>query len=351
MSPARRPRPARELRVLVLDTDRGREQAPVVADVSPSSLPGLLRPGDLVVVNDAATMPASLATHDAAGAVVEVRLAAALAADGSARAVLLGAGDHRTPTEERPAPPRVAPGDVLFAGRVRVEIVAVSPLSPRLVDVRLALSTSSDHADLLREVWRLARPVQYAHVTAPLALGDVQNVFVGEPWAVEMPSAGRAIDASLLASFRARGVLVASVTHAAGLSHVGEGAIDAALPFPERTRTSAETAAMVRATRARGGRVVAVGTSVVRALETAARQSPSALAAFDGTTDLRVGPATPLLVVDGLLTGVHEPGTSHHALLGALLSPVALDAAARISEEKGLLVHELGDAWLLLGAA
>lgn len=350
MSPATRPRPAGDLRVLVLDTSRASERAPVIADVRASALHTFLRAGDLVVVNDAATIPASLATRDAAGSPVEVRLAGPLEADGSGRAVLLGAGDHRTPTEERPPPPRVAPGDRLQAGRLRVEIVSVTPLSPRLVDIRLSLSPPSDQADVLRELWRHARPVQYAYVEAPLALWDVQNVFAGEPWAVEMPSAGRAIDGRFLDELRARGVGVASVTHAAGLSHVGDEAVDAALPFPERTRTSAETAARVRSTRARGGRVIAIGTSVVRALEAAARAS-GAIDAFDGTTDLRIAPGTRLEVVDALLTGVHEPGTSHHSLVGAFLSPVALEAAARASEEKGLLVHELGDAWLLLRAA
>lgn len=337
--PATEPRPASDVRVLVLERD-GARVAPAAA------LPDLLAPGDLVVVNDAATLPASVAAR-AGDEPVEVRLLAAPDRDLVAPAALLGAGDFRTPTEHRPAPPVLAPGATLRAGRLRLEVVGAAALSPRLVTLRLALADAAGPSAIWAELYRVGRPVQYAYVPRPLALWDVQNVYAGAPWAVEMPSAGRALTSIALARLRANGVSVARVTHAAGLSSTGDPAIDAALPLPERFRVPAETAAAVAAARARGGRVLAVGTSVVRALEAAARAGGGAVTAAEGTTDLRLGPGEPLLATDGLLTGVHEAGTSHFDLLGAFAPRAALDHALARSAEEGLFAHELGDAWLV----
>jgi S-adenosylmethionine:tRNA ribosyltransferase-isomerase len=177
-------------------------------------------------------------------------------------------------------------------------------------------------------------------------LWDVQNLWSGPPWAVEMPSAGRILDGQALLSLRQRGVSIASVTHAAGLSSTGDDALDAYLPLPERWRVPATTMAAVAATHAKGGRVIAVGTSVVRALETAARTGES-----EGVTDLLIDPTTSRLVVDGILTGVHDAGTSHFSLLGAFAPRPLLEAALSVSERAGFLSHELGDEWLIWGSA
>jgi acyl-CoA synthetase (AMP-forming)/AMP-acid ligase II len=152
-----------------------------------------------------------------------------------------------------------------------------------------------------------------------------------------MPSAGRVLDVATLAALRARGVEIAFVTHAAGLSAVGDPAIDAALPLPERYEVPAETQAAV----ARAKRVVAVGTSVVRALEGAAASGLSC-----GITDLRLGPGTRRQVVDAIVTGVHEAGTSHHTLLEAFAASRVLEEATIASIDAGLLAHEFGDVWL-----
>ncbi len=332
------PRGARALRVLVAEGERPRVvRAPELATV--------LSQGDLVVLNDAATLPAVVRARTAAGEPVEFRLASAPDEAGEADAVLFGAGDHRTPTELRPAPPALSVFDRAFAGPLVVEVLGVHRLSPRLVRVRLSAARPVAHEDAraaaVSALFRVGRPVQYAHAPGPLALWDVWNAWAGPPWAVEMPSAGRALDAAVLASLRVRGVAVATITHAAGLSSTGDPSIDAALPLPERSRVPAETVAAIARARAAGGRVLAVGTSVVRALETAGG------APFDGVTDLRIGPATRLRSSDGILTGIHEPGTSHHELLRAFASEERLEIMLARSAELGLLGHELGDAWLL----
>lgn len=330
VAPAMAPRAARDVRVLVVGAGR------VLGEIAGPRFAEALEPGDLVVVNDAATLPASIPVRTAHGEELEVRLAGPIDPSAEADAVLLGSGDWRTPTEKRPAPPAVARGEVLRGGDLALEVRSVAG---RRVRVRLA----GDRARALAALWSVGRPVQYAYVPAPLALWDVQNAWAAEPWAVEMPSAARLVDFAVLSSLRARGIAVATVTHAAGLSDVGSPPIDAFLPFPERSRVTSATMRAVRETRARGGRVVAIGTSVVRALETAARAGD----VFDGTTDLRIGPGTALLATSALVTGVHAAGTSHHALLAAFASSEVLAEAMRASVARGLLGHEHGDVWLV----
>jgi S-adenosylmethionine:tRNA ribosyltransferase-isomerase len=350
MKPANAPRSLRRLRILVVD-----ERSGVEATHPARALPDLLRAGDLVVVNDAATLPASLQARTAAGADVELRLVGATDVDGSAlhfTAALLGSGDWHTPTEKRPAPPSVSPGDVLAVGDELVaHVIAHSVLSDRLVHVELGLrEPMADRAAIWAALYRAGRPVQYAHVPAPLDLWDVQNAWAGRPWAVEMPSAGRALDIATLLALRARGVEVAAITHAAGVSATGHPEIDACLPLPERFEVSEATARAVNRARARGGRVVAIGTSVVRALESAAaRAGDGPLHGVAGITDLLLGPETRRAVVDAVLTGVHESDTTHFTLLTAFADRATLDAALARAVREDLLGHEFGDAWLVWG--
>jgi S-adenosylmethionine:tRNA ribosyltransferase-isomerase len=343
--PATTPRPARDVRILVADG-----AAQTLRVVPSRRLPELFGPGDLLVVNDAATLPASIPARTEAGAAVEIRLLSSRARDGRRwTAALLGEGDYRTPTEHRPPPAAVAPGDRLHAGEagaagatgasVVATVLEVHPASPRLVDVELGVA-GGDLAGLWAALYRVGRPVQYAHVPEPLALWDVQNLYAGRPWAVEMPSAGRILRAETLLALRRRGVEVAALTHAAGLSAVGDPAIDARLPLPERFEIPEATWRAVE----RARRVIAIGTSAARALEGATRACRC-----EGVTDLLLGPSTRRLAVDAVLTGVHEVGTSHHRLLGAFVDARFLERAQARAEQEQLLGHEMGDALLVWG--
>jgi len=162
-----------------------------------------------------------------------------------------------------------------------------------------------------------------------------------------MPSAGRPLGAATLRELRRRGVRLATLTHAAGLSATGDPVLDAALPLPEPYEIPSRTASLVRGTRRRGGRVVAVGTTVVRALEGAALEDglprPGA-----GETDLVISPRFRPRVVDGLLSGVHEPRESHHRLLGAFAPRELLEAGLERAVAEGYHNHEFGDSMLLL---
>jgi S-adenosylmethionine:tRNA ribosyltransferase-isomerase len=329
-----------DVRLLVVDPLAG-----AFRETRTPALPALLAPGDLLVVNDAAVLPASLRGEDAAGRPVEARL---VAARGGPRfvAVLFGAGDWRQRTEDRPPPAEAAPGARLRFGALGAEVAARSARSPRLVELRFDVEGAALWAALYRE----GRPVQYSYLAHELPLWAVQTVYAGRPWAFEMPSAGRPLSWEILLVLRRKGVRWAALTHAAGPSSTGDSALDAALPLPERYDIPATTVAAIARARAGGGRVVAVGTTVVRALEgAAARGGP--LRAGAGETDLRITPAHRPRIVDGVLSGTHAAAESHFALLGAFAGAELLARASGYADEQGFLTHELGDATLVLPGA
>jgi S-adenosylmethionine:tRNA ribosyltransferase-isomerase len=326
-------------RLLHLDLRTGALRDGRVAD-----LPSLLRAGDLLVVNDAATLPASLCARTAGGTALEVRLAG-MASDGGFRAVLFGAGDWRTPTEHRPPPARVEPGArIEFSETLHAVVEPIAGASDRLVELRFDL----DGDALWEALYRYGRPVQYAYTDGPLALYHVQTAYAARPWAAEEPSAGRPFSFALLLALRQRGVEIAWLTHAAGLSSTGDAALDAALPLPERYEIPDATVAAIAQTRAAGGRVIAVGTSVARALEGAAARNGGALRPGGGETDLLLGPGFRRRVVDGLYTGLHDASGSHFALLQAFAEREVLDRAYAHAEAGGYLCHEFGDSNLIV---
>ncbi|HEX6244072.1 MAG TPA: S-adenosylmethionine:tRNA ribosyltransferase-isomerase [Polyangiales bacterium] len=326
-----------QTRMLLIDTHtRSLGESRVAA------LSELLRPEDLLVVNDAATLPASLHVRGPDDEELELRLIDAPETE-LTRAVLFGAGDYHTPTELRPAPPRLAVAASLRTGTLTLTVAGVAPSSPRL----LSLRWPGGPAQRFELLYRYGRPVQYSYVPEPLALWDVQTVFATRPWAVEMPSAARPLTARTLLALRERGVRVARLTHAAGLSSTGDPALDAALPLPERYEIPAETAAAVARAQQRGARVVAVGTSVVRALEDSALRHGTVRAGRE-VAELVLSADTPRRVTTGLVTGIHVPGESHYQLLSAFVDPETLARSVLLAQERGYRAHEFGEAALFL---
>jgi S-adenosylmethionine:tRNA ribosyltransferase-isomerase len=333
-----------DVRLLVIDPE-----APAGAGLRETrtpALPELLDRGDLLVVNDAATLPASLRGTDEAGRPIEARL---IAARGGARfaAVLFGAGDWHTRTEDRPAPPEVSEGARLRFGALSAEVGDRATLSPRLVELRF----DRDGDALWTALYQEGRPVQYSHLAHELPLWAVQTVYSARPWAFEMPSAGRPLSWEILLALRRRGVRWSQLTHAAGLSATGDPSLDAALPLSEVFEIPVATARAVAETRARGGRVVAVGTTVVRALEGSAAQNGGVVRAGRGETDLRITPNFRPRIVDGVLSGAHAAHESHFRLLAAFVGERLLADAATHAERAGFLTHELGDSMLILPRA
>lgn len=337
IEPAQAPRGFQSERLLVIDPLTQR-----FGDYRISELPLLFGPGDTLVVNDAATLPASLRVDDG----LELRLVSSHT-DGTFGAVAFGSGDYRQPTERRGVPRALCEGERLrFCPELSARIVNVDPEQPRLVRLRF----ESSGAPFFSALYRAAKPIQYSYAPEPLALWDVQNRYASRPWAFELPSAGRPLTFAALFELERRGAELAHLTHAAGISSTGSDALDARLPLPERYEIPATTAAALVRSRRFGGRVIAAGTSVVRALEAGADEDGNVRPGA-GETTLRLTQSYQPRVVDGLLTGLHEPGTSHFELLEALAPRALLERAMAHAARAGYLQHEFGDSCLILAGA
>lgn len=309
-----------------------------------SDIATLFNPGDVVIANDAATISASLhGRHGRTGNRVEIRLAAFVDPGDPTRfvAIAFGDGDFHTRTEDRPAPPTLAPGDRLLLGPL-VAVVERLVDHPRLVEVQF----KGRPADVFAGLARHGRPIQYAHVPDRLALWDVWTSLAAEPFAFETPSAGFALDWRTLSTWQRRGISFATLTHAAGISSTGDSELDERLPFDEPYVIPQPTAEAIARTRERGGAVIAIGTTVVRALESAAK-SDGTVRGGNGIARGRIGPRTKIKVVDTILSGVHEPGESHFELLRAFTSDFVLRHTHRTADKRRYRTHEFGDFVLI----
>lgn len=292
-------------------------------------LPSFLVPGDLLVVNTSATLPAALPAR-LDGRKVELRLSTP-APDGSWVVELRTS--ELLPFGRPPVPSRLE-----LPGGAHADLLAAYARSDRLAVARLTLGQPLE-AYLAAH----GHPIRYGHVDREWPLGAYQTVFARDPGSAEMPSAGRPFTAELVAELVASGVLVAPLTLHAGVSSLERGEA----PYPERYRVPDETARLVNAVRWWRGRVIAVGTTVVRALETTAA-ADGTVEGGEGWTNLIVTPERGLSAVDGLLTGWHDADSSHMALLEAAAGPELLELSYRAAAERGYLFHEFGDMHLLL---
>jgi S-adenosylmethionine:tRNA ribosyltransferase-isomerase len=323
-----------DVRLLVASAHDGR-----IVHARFRDLPSFLEPGDLLVVNTSATLPASLPARRADDSALQLRLSTP-ARNGPGESwwiVELRSADGASPCRS------VQVGDrfELPAG-ASAEIVAPAPFASaaarRLWVARLDLAEP-----LLRYLHRHGRPIRYGYVPREWPLASYQNVYAQEPGSAEMASAGRPFTPELLTTLVARGVLVAPITLHTGVSSLERGEA----PYPERYRVPAATARLVNAVHLWGGRVIAVGTTVVRALETAAEPGGT-VEAGEGWTSLVVTQERGLYAVDGLLTGWHEPEASHLDMLRAAAPTELLDRSYEAALEHGYLWHEFGDSHLLL---
>ncbi len=299
-----------------------------------ADLPDLLEPGDLVVVNTSATLPARLTARRADGGSTPVHVSTTLD-DGS------WVVEVRRPADDGPET-GLEPGAALtLPGGVRLVLRAGFPDPAR--PGRLWRAVADPAVAVPAHLTRYGEPVRYRHLRGPVALADVQNVYATEPGSAENASAGRPFTDHLLVRLMARGIPVVPLVLHAGVSspELHEP------PAPERYRVPEVTARLVTATRAAGRRVVAVGTTVTRALETATGED-GVTRPREGWTDLVLGPARPVRAVTGLVTGLHEPEASHLLLLEAVAGADLVSRAYRAAAEGGYLWHEFGDSMLFL---
>jgi S-adenosylmethionine:tRNA ribosyltransferase-isomerase len=300
-----------------------------------SDLPELLAPGDVLVVNTSATLPAAIGARRAGGERVELRFATAAPRH---------PGDGWWVVEVRTAD-GFAPYRCAVAGeRLTLDGGASATLvAPYASSARLWLARIESGGSLIAYLMRHGHPIRYGYVPRPWPLSAYQTAFGVDPGSAEMPSAGRPFTPELVARLTARGVLVAPITLHTGVSSPERHEP----PYPEAYRVPEATARAVNAVRAWNGRVVAVGTTVVRALETVA-DADGVVSAGAGWTGLVVTPERGLRAVDGLITGWHEPEASHLLMLEAVAGPALLEASYRAALEHGYLWHEFGDSHLIL---
>ncbi len=292
-------------------------------------LPCFLNAGDLLVVNTSATLAAAL---DARLGDAAVQLWLSTPSRDDEWIVELRTRDRRP----YPRPPVGARLDL--PDGAHAELVGRFADSDRLVVARFDLGEPLE--DYLR---RHGQPIRYGYVPEAWPVDAYQTVFGREPGSAEMPSAGRPFTAELVLELVGRGILFAPVVLHTGVSSPERGEP----PYPERFRVPDATARIVGAVRGWGGRVIAVGTTVVRALETVAADDGS-VTAGKGWTTLVVTPERGLRTVDGLLTGWHERDSSHLRLLEAAAGGELLDRSYRAALERHYLWHEFGDLHLIL---
>jgi S-adenosylmethionine:tRNA-ribosyltransferase-isomerase (queuine synthetase) len=280
-------------------------------------LPRLLLPGDLLVVNDTGTLPACVRV----GRGLAVHFSTALA-------------DGAWLVELRPNGPG-SPAQVIdLPGGAALTLE--SKVSGRLWRARLSVA-------VVPYLLHYGIPIRYSYVSRDWPLAAYQTVFSRKPGSAEMPSASRPFTPEVVTDLVARGVLITPLTLHAGVSSL-EADED---PYPEPYDVPPATARLVNHVRAHGGRVIAAGTTVVRALETAVRPDGS-VGASAGWTSHVVTPETGVRAVDGLLTGLHEPRSSHLRMLAAFAGPELLGMCYEAAITSGYLWHEFGDVHLLL---
>jgi S-adenosylmethionine:tRNA ribosyltransferase-isomerase len=297
-------------------------------------LPDLLSPGDLLVVNTSATLPARLEAVRADGVGTPVHVSTAL--DDGSWVVEVRRPDNTGPDRG------VEPGSVLtLPGGVTLHLLDGFPEPGRAS--RLWRARTEPAVPALEHLRAHGRPIRYGYLAGPVPLAALQTVYATEPGSAEMASAGRPFTAPLLVRLMARGVAVVPLVLHAGVSspELHEP------PAPERFAVPGATARFVTSTRAAGGRVVAVGTTVTRALETVTG-SDGVTRAGAGWTDLVLGPDRPARAVTGLVTGLHAPEASHLHLLEAVAGPELVAAAYRTAVAERLLWHEFGDSTVFL---
>ncbi len=283
-----------------------------------------LDPGDLVVVNDSITIPAALSATRQNGAELALHLSTRVAPD-------------TWVVEPRKAAVVVGERLSLPAGG-HVEIISSHHGSTRLWRARLELAVP-----WLAYLAANGRPIAYDYVDGEWPLAMYQTVYGTNPGSSEMPSAGRAFSDRVLEALQQKGIGISPITLHTGVASLE----DHEPPYEEWFDVPAATTEAIAKTHASGGRVIAVGTTVVRALETAVDASGS-VTVRTGWTDLIVTPETGIRTVDGMLTGFHEPKASHLAMLEAIAGRDHLAVTYEAALTGGYLWHEFGDLHLIL---
>jgi S-adenosylmethionine:tRNA ribosyltransferase-isomerase len=298
-------------------------------------LPAFLRPGDLLVINTSGTLNAALPVRRAGGSATELHLSTHLPGD-------LWAIELRTADGQHPIF-LSAPETLRLPAGASAQILAPYRSGREARPTRLWLAHLSLPTEILPYLSEHGFPIRYGYVREPWPLSAYQTVYATEPGSAEMPSAGRAFTPELLTALIAGGIRIAPL-----LLHTGVASLEVdERPYDELYRVPLATAQLANATHEIGGRVIAVGTTVVRALETVTDEQGT-VHPGEGWTDVVITPERGTRAVDALLTGFHEPRSSHLAMLEAIAGRAHLELAYAAALSHGYLWHEFGDLHLIL---
>lgn len=303
------------------------------------NLVDFLSAGDLIVVNRSATLPSSFKGKlDRTSEFVEMRLAAFQGPDpsdlGHWQAFIFGKGDWHLPTENRENPPKVKAGDQITIGEdLSIEIMECHLL--RLLKVKFLSS------NLHQNLYRYGKPIQYSYLNEELAVWDQQTLFSGPPISVEPPSASFPFTWDLIFSLQEKGIQITDILHGAGISSTGQDNLDKLLPLTEWYEIPERTVEKFNQAKKSHNRIVAIGTSALRALESA--WDGKELISGAALTSLKITPEYKIQTVDALITGMHERGTSHMNILDSICSIPQIQKGYQEAEKLGYRSHEYGD--------
>lgn len=309
-----------------------------------SQIAGELEEGDLLVVNSSATLPSSFSGYvQRTNRPLEIRLAAF---QGPSKtnlsnwlAISFGSGDWRLPTEKRGDPPELAMGDsLIFGPDLMAQVISIK--GQRLLELHFISQ------NLEKNLYDLGKPIQYSYLQETLQVCDQQTIFSGPPISVEPPSASFPLTWELMLELRRKGVEVAPLLHSAGISSTGSIELDGLLPFNEWYEIPESLPEKLDKAREGGRQVMAAGTSVLRALESA--WDGKTLKSGVGISNLQIHSGYAVKTASSLITGMHEPGTSHMDILGSFCPIHQIQTGYAEAEKMGYRGHEYGDISLLV---
>lgn len=296
--------------------------------------------GDVLVVNKSATMPSSLmAKIDRSGEEVEIRLAAFQGKDSKNlddwAAFSFGSGSWRDQTEDRGKPAEIRIGDQLvFSGNLKAIVLNVD--KKRLLKIKFIAK------NIAQEIYQIGKPIQYSYLEEELGVWDQQTVFSSIPVSVEPPSASFVFNWELVLNLKNKGVEIVSLLHSAGISSTGDSELDSLLPLNEFYEVPKETLDAIKKARETGFKAVALGTTVLRALESSLNTGE-----LIGHASTKITPDYKIQSVDALFSGMHEPETSHMKILKSFCSLNVLNQGYQEAIDDDYKGHEYGDVSLL----
>lgn len=306
-----------------------------------ASISNFLEAGDLLVVNDSGTLPASLPAKGRLGDFI-VNLSTDY-------------GDGLWVLEPRqsyiqPGPLPLNPNETVEVDNVPITLLAPYPKLPRLWFAKFHLE-NSQYKSVQELTLNVGKAIRYGYVDSEFDLAHYQTFFADKVGSAEMPSAARPFTASVVKDLEDKGIQIAAITLHTGVSslEIESETIEDAVLYPEPFEVTKTIAKQINQTREQGGRIIAVGTTVVRALESAYQDNQSRqIVATKGFTKHYIHPQKTVHSIDGLITGLHDPKASHLAMLYTIAGKTLIQEAYQEAIAHEYLWHEFGDSHLIL---